>query len=131
MNKAARKRLEALCDPATSALEGALFEEVLITCQECGQKTPARIPTSVSVKAATAILDRGGLGPKATMVHEKGKSDEDAFLDLLYEMRQLSYNERLTLAQSILPELEDQLRLVGSKPIMIAGEVQAGDTNSQ
>lgn len=68
VRRSAEQRLRALADPAVAALERAL-ESHGEPCEVCGRSDGDRDPNVI--RAAQMVLDRCGLGPKATLALER------------------------------------------------------------
>jgi hypothetical protein len=70
VRRSAEQRLRALADPAVDALTRAL-ESHGPACDVCGRADGDRDPSLI--RSAIAVLDRCGMGPKATLSVERAE----------------------------------------------------------
>ena len=101
--KLTRDRLEALTPAAGDVLERLVGEGVPVECPSCGEKFQAGIPGQLALKAATAVLDRTGFGPKSTVEHQKAP-EQASIQGIVSDLLMLPLGDREALAASILPE---------------------------
>ena len=127
-----RRRLEGLLPAAGDVLDAFLSKGLRVKCSKCEEWSTVKVPDSLALKAALAVMDRTGMGPGKTVIHEKKEglaSHRDALETLMQEILALPYPERVALAQGILPEQHKPLSLQGYVPPEPPGDFPVEDTN--
>jgi hypothetical protein len=76
-----------------------------VNCPECNHPVP--IPRATSVRAAVAVLDRSGHGPRSTLVHADEDTDTAQLQEIISELKDLPYPQRFILCRETLPEHSD------------------------
>ena len=131
--EAAQRRLEKLLPTAGDVLEAFLEKQRRMKCPECHKWITAKLPDSLALKAALATMDRAGVGPTKTTVHERKAltgSSVKQLQGLTRELLSLPLEDRVVLAKSILPEYAPPLKELSPAPSSNNGESQEGATSS-
>jgi len=107
---AAKERLERMLDASGDVVEAFLDGTRKVKCPGCGECHEVKFPSQASLKAALAVYDRVGLGTHQTVHSTKEKAKGSApeqLQELVKDLMELPYPDRLLLSRAILPEQDE------------------------
>lgn len=111
-------RLEQLLPACENVVEEILRRAVDFTCPNCKSQFKASIPDSLSLKAAFGTMDRAGVGPvsKHQELPSIPTTSSQELEGLIPSLLLLPLEDRVVLAQAILPEYTEKLLEAPSTP---------------
>jgi hypothetical protein len=126
------ERFERMAPVAQEVLEAFLEGVKEVECPSCQVTFEVKLPTGLSLKAALGALDRAGYGPTQKHVHRQEtipESPVEQLEGLIQDLLPLPYQDRLAIAQGLLPEHAPRPRLQAARPSGEAGASQADATD--